>query len=182
MPTLDNGLWKLLPDGRMETTWKIREGATWHDGTPFTADDLVFTAMVGQDKELSIFNHPGLDAVEAVRAIDPRTVQVTWNRPFFGADIMFTSEDNFAMPLPRHLLDKPYTDDKGGLRRPDVLDVRLRRRRAVQGSGLRHRQPHDAPGQRYIPAREAEDQRDRGSLHHRPQHARGEPARWRRST
>src|SRR4051812_31365510 len=44
LPTIDNGQWKVLPDGRMETTWKIRPGITWHDGTPFTADDLVFTA------------------------------------------------------------------------------------------------------------------------------------------
>src|SRR5688500_1336340 len=43
IPSLDNGLWKLLPGGRMETTWRIRPGATWHDGTPFTAEDLVFT-------------------------------------------------------------------------------------------------------------------------------------------
>src|SRR2546427_292921 len=35
VPTIENGLWKLLPDGRMETTWRIRNGALWHDGTPF---------------------------------------------------------------------------------------------------------------------------------------------------
>ena len=27
VPTLENGLWKTTPDGRMETTWTIREGA-----------------------------------------------------------------------------------------------------------------------------------------------------------
>src|SRR5262245_34801231 len=39
VPSLDNGLWKLLPDGRMETTWRLRESARWHDGTPLTAED-----------------------------------------------------------------------------------------------------------------------------------------------
>src|SRR5207253_5037410 len=34
VPRLENGLWTLFPDGRMETTWTIREGARWHDGTP----------------------------------------------------------------------------------------------------------------------------------------------------
>src|SRR5438445_396745 len=29
VPTLENGLWTLLPDGRMELTWRIRPGATW---------------------------------------------------------------------------------------------------------------------------------------------------------
>src|SRR5688572_12532708 len=28
-PTVENGLWKLFPDGSMETTWRIREGAQW---------------------------------------------------------------------------------------------------------------------------------------------------------
>src|SRR5438477_11593883 len=27
VPTLENGLWKLLPGGRMETSWRIRPGA-----------------------------------------------------------------------------------------------------------------------------------------------------------
>src|SRR5437762_1232858 len=44
VPSVENGLWKLLPDGHMETTWHIREGAVWHDGVPVTADDLLFTA------------------------------------------------------------------------------------------------------------------------------------------
>ena len=26
VPTIDNGLWKVAPDGRMEMTWKIRAG------------------------------------------------------------------------------------------------------------------------------------------------------------
>src|SRR5581483_1551823 len=32
VPTVGNGLWKVLPDGRMQTTWKLRAGAAWHDG------------------------------------------------------------------------------------------------------------------------------------------------------
>src|SRR5438128_2205688 len=35
VPTLENGLWKVLPDGGMETTWRLRAGILWHDGTPF---------------------------------------------------------------------------------------------------------------------------------------------------
>lgn len=27
VPTVENGLWKLFPDGRMEITWKLRHGA-----------------------------------------------------------------------------------------------------------------------------------------------------------
>ena len=38
VPTAENGLWVVQPDGRMETTWRIRSGAYWHDGTPLTAE------------------------------------------------------------------------------------------------------------------------------------------------
>src|SRR5438876_761450 len=41
VPTLDNGLWRLLPEGRMEMSWTIRDGAAWHDGTPVTSSDLL---------------------------------------------------------------------------------------------------------------------------------------------
>src|SRR5436309_8098315 len=37
IPSVENGLWIVSPDGRMETTWRIREGARWHDGRPMTS-------------------------------------------------------------------------------------------------------------------------------------------------
>lgn len=35
----------------METTWRIKPNTVWHDGSPFTAEDLVFTLT--QDWDLS---------------------------------------------------------------------------------------------------------------------------------
>jgi ABC-type transport system substrate-binding protein len=55
VPSAENGLWKVFPDGRMETTWKIRPGVKWHDGTPLTADDLVYTTQVERDRDLAAF-------------------------------------------------------------------------------------------------------------------------------
>src|SRR5207249_10538493 len=52
IPSLENGLWKLLPDGRMQTTWNLRPEATWHDGSPFTSDDLAFTLQISRDREM----------------------------------------------------------------------------------------------------------------------------------
>ena len=46
LPSVENGLWKVFADGRMETTYPIRAGAQWHDGTPLTGDDLAFTIGV----------------------------------------------------------------------------------------------------------------------------------------
>jgi len=74
VPSTSNGLWQVFPDGRMETTWHIREGAAWHDGTPFTADDLVFTSTVGQDAEIPLFRNPNLALATRAYAADPRTL------------------------------------------------------------------------------------------------------------
>jgi ABC-type transport system substrate-binding protein len=37
LPQLNTDSWRVFPDGRMETTYRLRPNLTWHDGTPFTA-------------------------------------------------------------------------------------------------------------------------------------------------
>jgi peptide/nickel transport system substrate-binding protein len=113
LPTVENGRWQVLPDGRMTTTWQLRPNVRWHDGTPFTADDLLFSYRVFQDRELPIFQLAPLDLVESVEAPDPLTVVATWRQLFIEADTLFSSA--LVMPLPRHLLEPPYTDDKGSV-------------------------------------------------------------------
>ena len=110
VPTVVNGRWRVFPDGRMETTWTIRDGARWQDGTPLTAGDLLFTATVAQDKELPVLAQTAYDSVEEVLAPDPHTVLVRWRRPYIEADSLFVSET--SMPLPRHLLEPAYQADK----------------------------------------------------------------------
>jgi peptide/nickel transport system substrate-binding protein len=111
VPSVDNGLWRVLPDGRMETTWKIRPGVTWHDGAPFTTDDLIFTMSVVRDRDLLIFRHRSFS--EGVEAPDAQTVTVRWSKPYIQADTLFS--DDAAVPLPKHLLERAYTDDKANL-------------------------------------------------------------------
>lgn len=110
VPSLDNGLWRLLPDGRMEITWGIRAAAQWHDGAPFASEDLLFTAQVVRDRELAAFRDPVYDSIEGVEAPDAQTIMVRWRRPFIDADTLFSRV--LAVPLPKHLLETPYTEDK----------------------------------------------------------------------
>jgi peptide/nickel transport system substrate-binding protein len=112
VPSIENGLWKVAADGRMETTWRIRADATWHDGTPLTAEDLAFTTTVEQDRDANLLRESAYDLVESVEVVDPRTITVRWKEPYIQADMMFT---DFALPLPRHLLLKTYLENKGGL-------------------------------------------------------------------
>lgn len=112
VPTVENGLWVLFPDGSMETTWRIRDGARWHDGTPLTVDDLVFTAQVGQDRDVAVLGHVGFAFLDRISPVDARTATVRWKRPYILADTLFSSQ--FAAPLPRHVLLKSYAEDKSG--------------------------------------------------------------------
>ncbi len=118
VPTVENGLWAVSADGRMEMTWKLRPGLTWHDGTPFTAEDLVFTSRLGQDPDLVWFHHPGFDFVDSVEAPDANTVLVRWHSPYVAADTLFTPTidiSRITVPLPRHLLETSYLADKQAL-------------------------------------------------------------------
>jgi peptide/nickel transport system substrate-binding protein len=110
VPSLDNGLWKVSSDGSMELIYRIRPGARWHDGTPFTTDDLVFSAKVMQDRELAALRDANFVFLEGVHAVDPTTLVVRWREPFINADQLFSRR--MTLPLPKHLLEKPFAEDK----------------------------------------------------------------------
>lgn len=110
VPTIENGLWKLLPQGGMELTWRIRANARWHDGTPVTAEDFVFTATVGQDSETPVFRDQMYRLIASVEAVDAQTLLIRWNAPFIYAEGMFNGTQTY--PLPRHLLEASYSRDK----------------------------------------------------------------------
>lgn len=112
VPSSENGLWKVGPDGRMETIWGIRADARWHDGTPVTAQDLAFTARVGQDRELPHFSDRAFGFLEGVEILDSRTIVARWKQPYIEAGSMFTHAH--ALPLPAHLLERTYVDNKAG--------------------------------------------------------------------
>jgi ABC-type transport system substrate-binding protein len=109
VPSAENGLWKVNPDGTMETTWRLRAGVRWQDGTPLTTDDLLFTAQVARDKDLAILIVPAFDLVREIEALDPQTLRVTWRTSYIEADRLFSAAGSDALlPMPRHLLERTY--------------------------------------------------------------------------
>lgn len=111
--TIEDGRWKVFADGRMETSWKIRGNALWQDGVPFTTDDLLFTLQVGQDKDVPLSSYPGYQSLERVEALDSQTITASWRQPFIEADRLFSP--TFAIPLPKHILETTYQENKAGL-------------------------------------------------------------------
>ncbi|QPC43658.1 ABC transporter substrate-binding protein [Kaustia mangrovi] len=71
--------WTVSEDGR-EYVFTLREGVTFHNGDPFTADDVVFTYERSKDPEKSIHARV-LDNVAGVEKVDGRTVRFTLKAP-----------------------------------------------------------------------------------------------------
>jgi peptide/nickel transport system substrate-binding protein len=98
----------------METTWKLKPGLQWHDGAPFTADDVVFTGQLARDRDLPAFKHPGTPLVEGIEAVDQLTVRVRWQQPYIAADSLFAPSPGISLitiPLPRHILEASYLEE-----------------------------------------------------------------------
>ena len=55
---------------RYTYTFHLREGVTWHDGEPFTADDVKFTIEAIMDPENGSENAPNYEDVEEITVID----------------------------------------------------------------------------------------------------------------
>jgi peptide/nickel transport system substrate-binding protein len=112
VPSLENGLWRLLPDGRMETTWRLRDGVRWHDGTPVTSADLLLSTQVFNDSALPEIRRAIWRYVDGAEARDERSITIRWKQLYNGADGLFGTA---AVPLPQHLLGQAYQDDKTSL-------------------------------------------------------------------
>ncbi|MDG5790120.1 ABC transporter substrate-binding protein [Evansella sp. AB-P1] len=70
-----------INDDFTEITFTLNEGVTWHDGEPFTADDVVFTYNVLMDEDYVAAGGVRTNYVadlETVEAIDPLTVKFTY--------------------------------------------------------------------------------------------------------
>jgi len=106
-PSVEKGTWILYPDGRMQTDWKLRPNVKWHDGTPFTAEDLVFSGTVCLDPEIGCVPRSNIRAIESLSAPDPLTLVIRWSAPYANAD-----QAEGLVPLPAHLLDETYRADK----------------------------------------------------------------------
>jgi peptide/nickel transport system substrate-binding protein len=116
LPQLDTDTWRVFPDGRMETTFRLRENLTWHDGTPLTADDFVFARRVYTTPELGVSRSSPEKQMDTVMAADSRTVAIQWRELFPDAGTLSTppgstsSQSGSFQPLPRHILEAPFNE------------------------------------------------------------------------
>ena len=99
VPTSANG--GVSKDGKT-ITWKLKKNVQWHDGKPFTADDVVFTAAYAADPATSAYTSNGYKDVKVTK-VDSHTVKVEYQKPSpFWADPFVSAA---GMIIPKHIFE-----------------------------------------------------------------------------
>lgn len=98
IPSVENG--GAAADGR-SVTWRLKEGVTWSDGEPFTADDVLFTYEYVTNPDVASTSVASYAGIERVEVVDDYTVTVhfsdvnpAWAIPFVGV---------LGLIIPRHV-------------------------------------------------------------------------------
>jgi peptide/nickel transport system substrate-binding protein len=99
IPSVQNG--GVAKDGR-SVTWKLKKGVQWHDGKPFTADDVVFNWEYASDPATASVTIGSYKDMKAQK-IDSHTVKIAFDKPTpFWADAFVGVR---GMIIPKHLFE-----------------------------------------------------------------------------
>jgi peptide/nickel transport system substrate-binding protein len=105
LPQLNTDSWRVFPDGRMETTYRLRPNLTWPDGAPLTAQDFVFGLRVITDPQVGpmLFKVTAEPYIDEFIAADERTIVIRWKSPYLDGGAL-----GGEWALPRHFLGEPF--------------------------------------------------------------------------
>ena len=112
-PQLNTDTWRVFPDGRMETTWKLKPDTVWQDGAPLSAHDFVFAWSVYSTPEFGAASSQSIRTLQEVTAVDDRTIVAYWRRPYPYADEL--SGTDGLPPLPRQILQETFQQSDPGV-------------------------------------------------------------------
>ena len=102
LPSHENGL--LDPAGKW-VTWKLKPGVTWHDGKPFTADDVVFTWQYASDPSTAAVTLGNFTRIKSVEKAGDLEVRVNFKEPTLDWSSPWNNIN--ALIIPRHIFE-PY--------------------------------------------------------------------------
>jgi peptide/nickel transport system substrate-binding protein len=99
-PTVQNG--GVAKDGK-SVTWKLKRGVSWHDGKPFTADDVVFNYEYVIDPATAAVTVGSYRDIDRVEKLDSHTVRIVFKKPTpFWADAFCGVR---GMIIPKHVFE-----------------------------------------------------------------------------
>ena len=105
--------WETSSDG-MEYTFYLREGVSWSDGEPFTADDVQFTFDYEQ-KNIPVSGGIEDGVVDSVQVVDGNTVKFILTQPVSS----FLYEMTGFKVIPKHIYEN--IDDPTGFLDPEAV-------------------------------------------------------------
>jgi peptide/nickel transport system substrate-binding protein len=95
IPTVENG--GRARDGTW-TIWRLKQGVVWHDGTPFTADDVIFTWEFATDPATATVTRGVFENIRRINKLNDHTIKVVFTEP-----TSFWYFDERGHILPKHL-------------------------------------------------------------------------------
>jgi peptide/nickel transport system substrate-binding protein len=99
VPSVQNGA--VAKDGK-SVTWKLKKGVQWHDGKPFTADDVIFNWEYAADPATAAVTSGTYKDIK-VDKLDSHTVKISFSKPTpFWADAFVGVR---GMIIPKHLFE-----------------------------------------------------------------------------
>jgi peptide/nickel transport system substrate-binding protein len=104
IPGLEDGT--LAADGK-SVTWKLKKGVKWHDGKPFTADDVIFNWEYAKDPAVAATTSAIYKDI-LVDKVDDYTVKVKFDKPTPFWALAFVGPQGLI--IPKHL----FADYSGG--------------------------------------------------------------------
>ena len=100
VPTLENG--GVAKDG-LSVTWKLKRNVQWHDGKPFTADDVVFTWEFVADPATAATTAGNYKDIARIDKVDSHTVKIGFKNPTPFWAISFCGPTGLV--IPRHVFE-----------------------------------------------------------------------------
>ena len=93
-------------DDKTELTYHLRDGVTWSDGEPFTAEDVVYTLNTLRDLGSNVrLGGVYQTFVKGAEIIDDLTVKITFNAPAprFHNEVVVAKGDSATFIVPQHI-------------------------------------------------------------------------------
>lgn len=97
VPSLENG--GISEDG-LTWTIKLRDDVTWHDGEPFTAEDVEFTFDLIMNPDFKASSRLGYDQITDIRVVSP--TEITWTMKESYTPLLAILAATFIVP--KHIL------------------------------------------------------------------------------
>jgi peptide/nickel transport system substrate-binding protein len=98
VPSLGNGV---SQDGT-SVTYKLRENVKWHDGQPFTADDVKFTYDWVSNPDTAATTSGNYLSISSVEVVDPHTVTIHFKDP--NPDWFTPFRSGEGVIIPQHIM------------------------------------------------------------------------------